>query len=134
MKPAETARIYQAACKAKRQDVSDDQGRHWHRVLREFEARDVETALEAWWADTSLTASGRPRGAYLPEPQELKNLAEHARRKREAAAREPQDVLMWQCKVCMYRAIGFIAHGATPPIRKCPRDGSHLALEKREAA
>ncbi len=87
MTPSETKRVYERACRVKRIAPQDDEGRAWHRVLRKLEARDVEAALDAWWADTTPTLSGRPRGAFMPEPAELKPVAERQQRLREVKTR-----------------------------------------------
>lgn len=87
MKPVETKRLYERACREKRRDAKQDEMNLWHRVLRGFEVRDVESALDAWWASTDRDEKGELRSKWLPSPAELKPLAIAAQRKREAAER-----------------------------------------------
>ena len=135
MKPEETKRIYQSACRAKRVEIVQEESEKWHKVLRPFEARDVETALSAWWADTTSTQTGRPRGAFLPEPVELKPLVQAAQSKREAAAREPRDLLAWECQGQQKHTFsGFIARSKLTPSVQCRYCGARLRLIHREAA
>lgn len=135
MKPAETKRIYEQACRAKRADIVQEEGEKWHKVLRAYEACDVESALGVWWADTTPTQSGRARGAFLPEPAELKPLAEAAQRKREAATREPKDLLAWECQGQQKHTFsGFIARSKLTPQARCKYCNAPLRLIHREAA
>jgi hypothetical protein len=97
MKPAETKRVYEQACRTKRITPQDDEGRAWHRVLRDFEARDVEAALDAWWADTTPNLHGEPRGKWMPTPAELKPIVDRIVAKHAAAKREPQDIVWLEC-------------------------------------
>lgn len=133
MKPAETKRIYETACRSKRAEIVQEEFQRWHRVLRGFEARDVEAGLDAWWADDTPTHNGRPRGAFLPEPAELKPLVEAAQRKREAAAREPQDLLIWRCTKCIHTCTSYIAHSAIIGGNKCRACGAPMACERKAA-
>lgn len=134
MKPAETKRIYEAACRARRITPQDDEGRVWHRTLRDFETGDVEEALDGWWADTTPGHDGQPRGKWLPTPAELKPLVARVRQKREAAAREPQDILRWEC-VNHHRYAGFIARSKpTPPAWPCRGCGSLVTCIERRGA
>ena len=136
MKPAETGAIYEQACRSKRMPSDPDEKTKWHRVLHDFEACDVRAALDAWWADTTPTQTGRPRGAFLPEPAELKPLVVGSRAKREAAARVPQDLVMWRCAgKFQHTCSGFVARGSDTgtPDRKC-RCGADLHLALREPA
>lgn len=132
MKPAETKRLYERACGAKRIVPQEDEGRAWHRVLRDFEARDVEAALDAWWADTTTGKDGRPRGAWLPTPAELKPLAEAAERKRKVADAEPKDYVSWRC-ACGYGMGGFVSRDDRRE-RKCPACGKPMPELSRDAA
>ncbi len=135
MTPHETKRIYEQACRTKRITPQDDEGRAWHRVLRGYEVRDVETALDGWWADTTPSHDGQPRGKWLPTPAELKPLVEKAQSKRVSAAREPQDFLAWECSGCHYTCTGFVARSApVPEGRACPCCRASLNLRVREAA
>lgn len=137
MKPIETKRIYENACRSKRRAPEQQEFELWHKVLRGYDARDVEAALIAWWGDTTPVTSGassRPRGAFMPQPAELKPLVEAAQSRRVTTAREPQDLLLWQCTKCPYRSSGFMARGSEPPGRSCPSCSAPLALAERSSA
>jgi len=121
MKPADTKRIYEQACCAKRIKPQDEEGRTWHRVLREFEARDVEAALDAWWADITPGHDNQPRGKWLPTPAELKPLVKRAEIKRISAQRESMDMIAWECAgPDKHRSTGFYPRSQpTPGGKKC---------------
>ncbi len=135
MKPEETKRIYERACRAKRVVPQDEEGRLWHRVLRSFPAEDVEKALDEWWADTTPGHDGQPRGKWLPAPAELKPLVERIAAQREAARRAPQDLLYWECSGPeQHRSSSFLAQGAVPPVHSCRWCGAPKTLTRRCAA
>jgi hypothetical protein len=121
MNAAETKRIYEASCRAKRIAPQEDEGRTWHRVLRSHEARDVEKALDEWWADTTPDLHGQPRGKWLPAPAELKPFVEKIAAHRESASRETEDMMIWVCSgPVTHTCSGFIAHSEdTPGPKRC---------------
>lgn len=134
MKPAETKRIYESACRSKRIVPNQDEFDRWHKVLRGYEARDVEAALDGWWSDATLTSNGRPRGAFLPEPAELKPLIEIAHIRREAAAREPQDMILWECAgVGRHRSSLFLPRSQPSPNGRQCQCGAELLVFARES-
>lgn len=98
MKPAETERLYVRACRERRLEPQQEEGQAWHKAVKQFELRDVEAGLERWSASTERDAQGNVKSKWLPVASELRALAEAAKKKREAAAAEPQDVLIWQCE------------------------------------
>lgn len=133
MTPTESKRIYQAACRSKRLDIVQEEYVRWHRVLRGYEAKDVEAALDAWWADSTPTLSGRVRGAFMPEPAELKPLIESARDKRLRDKSEPQDWLYWECGN-HHRASSFIARSKPTPAEHPCSCGATLKCVERKTA
>jgi hypothetical protein len=136
MKPADTKRIYEAACKARRMDPVQEEGKEWHDTLRSFEERDVETAMKAWWASTDRDAGGELRSKWPPKAGELKSLVIVAQRKREAAAREPKDFVAWECpwpEGCAWRCTGWRSPEDLRG-RKCDRCGRSMHEALREKA
>lgn len=129
--PTETKRVYEQACRTKRETPQDDQGRAWHRVLRGYDVRDVQAALDGWWADTTPTHSGRPRGAFMPEPAELKPLVEAARRRRETKEQTPKDLVRWRCQGCKCTCCGYVDAGSIRP-PKCTKCGISMDETDRE--
>lgn len=123
MKPAETKQIYERACRTKRLTPSEDEGRAWHKTLRQFEARDVEAALDSWWGDrTPSGIDGRPRGCFLPSPAELLPLVEKARTSREAKTREHRVEIQTHCPGCGAPLSAFVIPGSLAKL-KCPCGG-----------
>lgn len=123
MKPLETKQLYERACRTKRLTPTEDEGRAWHKNLRQFEAIDVEAALDAWWGDrTPSGIDGRPRGCFLPSPAELIPMIEHAQTTREAKAREPRVEIQITCPGCGAFLSAFVRPGALAKL-KCPCGG-----------
>lgn len=133
MKTAETKAVYERECRSRRIVPQDEEGRRWHRALSDYERRDVDAALDAWNSDTTQTSTGRPRGAFLPDPAELKPLVEREVRRRETNAREPRDFVAYQCPECFYRASAFMIRNIARRV-DCARCGKPMSEFKREAA
>lgn len=136
MKPEQTKRIYESACRSRRLDPMQEEGASWHHALRTFEARDVETALLDWNRSTERDSKGDLLSKWLPAVAQLVTLTKAAQRKRETAAREPQDMIVWRCSgQVVHTCTGFVARGASTGTadRKC-HCGAELHLVLREAA
>lgn len=136
MKPEQTKRLYEGACRSRRLDPVQEEGASWHRALRTYEAADVETALADWDRSTERDSKGDLLSRWLPAVARLEALTKAAQRKREAAARVPQDLVMWRCAgKFQHTCSGFVARGADTgaPDRKC-RCGADLHLALREPA
>lgn len=134
MKPAETKRVYERACRTRRMAPQEEEGHAWHRNLRAFELRDVEAAMDAWWASTATDGYGELRSKWLPAPAELKALVAVVEKVRKAKASSPTDYLRWECLKCQRICGGFHPRGdPTPTNRRCPC-GGNLKLIERMAA
>lgn len=111
MKPSETESLYTEACRARRISPQAEEGREWHKQLRQYELKDVRTALDAWTRDTTQTKDGTPRGKWLPAPAELTPLVEKIVRDRETRAAIPRYYVRWLCPKCSYSLAGYLAVG-----------------------
>ena len=133
MTSAETKKIYEGVCRAKRLVPQEDEGRIWHRTLSGFDLQDVEAALDLWWADTTLDSNGNPRGKWLPTPAELKPTVERLAARRAAANREPHDVIRWKCEK-QHTCSGLYARSEPTPIGKRCSCGAALQMIERVPA
>lgn len=135
MKPADTKRLYESACKTRRVTPQEDEARAWHKNLLSFEVRDVQAALDAWWASTARDEKGELRSRWLPAPAELKEFTERAVRRLAVDAAEPQDMVMWECVgEGRHRYTGFYPRSKPTPAKKHCGCGAELrALERRAA-
>ena len=131
MTPKETEAIYTEACRAKRIAPQAEEGRMWHKALKDYEARDVRTALDAWWASTDRDSKGDLKSQWMPAPGELIAFVERAKHKREAAAAIPRFLTCWECPPCRYRCTGFYPKGSDY-IATCPHCGKPMAVFHRE--
>lgn len=133
MNRAEMEKLYTRACKSRRIEPQQEEGQAWLKAFKDFEARDVEAALNAWDNSSELNEQGQPRGKWLPKPVELKPLIEAARRRREANTQGPQDLLLFEC-ASRHKLSCFIQRAKpTPGTKRCPC-GSPMECVKREVA
>lgn len=130
MKPAETKTLYESACKSKRILPQQEEGEKWHKVLRDFEMRDVKAALDAWWRSADRDSKGDLKSKWLPEPAELCLTVQRERRKREVISAEPKVFVGWECPKCRYRCGGYVALDDTQP-RVCRRPGCNTAMAEK---
>lgn len=128
--------IYVEACRAKRIVPQEGELSKWNKALSIFESRDVQSALDAWWKDTTATSTGRPRGAYMPEPAELKPLVEEAARRRMRASSEPKVLARWQCPACGLTMTAFVPASDLRGCncRRCHQPANEIYREKEPAA
>jgi len=133
MKPSETEALYTAACKAKRLVPQKEEGRMWHKALSLYEARDVQAALDKWWASTETNVHGELKSKWLPAPGELKPLVEEVARKRLRAASVPKQCVHWKCPRCGVRMSGCVPETDLRG-RKCPGCTAPMNEEERKAA
>lgn len=133
MTPAETKRLYERECRARRVTPQQDEFNLWHKNLRKFEVRDVDAALDSWNASTATDDKGESRSKWLPKPGELIPFVLAAINQRERAAAAPKDIVGWHCAACNYRSAGVIDRTDSRP-RSCPRCAKLLTEFRREAA
>lgn len=121
MKPAETKAIYEAASRAKRLPVVQEESEDWHKHLRAFEAADVRAGLDLWNASTERDSKGELKSKWLPAPAELKVLAERAQRARLVKESTPKVYARWECPSCRFISAAFVPENDTrgSRCRKC---------------
>ena len=100
MKPDETKAIYEKACRTRRFPYQQDESEAWHKSLRGFEARDVQAALDEWWASAAVDDKGEPRSKWLPTTGELRQITERIQSKRIAKKAEKKLVVDCDCPSC----------------------------------
>lgn len=136
MKPAETKRLYERECRARRITPQQDEFNLWHKNLRKFEIRDVDAALDSWNSCTDTDDKGESRGKWLPKPAELIPLILHEQRARETQQQGPKDRVGLTCTnlQCPYRCVTFLAKGEQVPQRECRLCHAPMTEFYREAA
>ena len=134
MKPTESKRLYERACRVRRVTPCEEEGAAWHRTLHQFDAKDVETALDDWWASTAVDGYGELRSKWPPAPAELKILTAVVKAKRDAARRIPQDLLRFGCSVCAHTCVGFYPSSTPTPSGKRCHCGAEMRSLERMAA
>ena len=94
-------KIYQSACQAKGYEPNDGQFKIWKQVLGWFEEADLNAALASWFTDN----------VTFPMPAELKTLAGHALRQRQAKSATQRYLVVWICLKCNWLMSGYLAQG-----------------------
>ena len=130
MKPSETEQIYGEQCRSRRIAPQEDEGRAWHKYLRQYDAKDVRAALDAWSRDTTPTKDGTPRGKWLPAPVELVPVVERLLREKAARAAVPAFYVRWMCETCKIAKAGFLAHGDSDE-RTCCSSPMKIIVDER---
>ncbi len=132
MKPVESKALYEKACGVRRIKPQQEEYEQWHKNIRDFEPRDVQAALDAWWASTERDRDGDAKSKWLPTPGELLGLVIAARDKRIVRAREPEDLVFLMCSAG-HRSSCFVVRSAEFCKRTC-RCGAEIKVLQREAA
>jgi hypothetical protein len=109
MKTAETKKIYEKACAAKRLKFQQEEYELWHRSLKDLDLRDVETALDAWWISPATDSNGDLKSRWLPAPAELRGMALEVSRRRAAQASITTFMVCWRCPTCRATQTGFLS-------------------------
>ena len=91
----------------------------WFKQLEYASARDLQTAINAWFDGGSK---------WMPKENEIKPLVEQAERKRMVEATTTKELVRWKCPTCKLPACGML-----DPVdfktRNCPRCGHRGMVE-----
>lgn len=134
MKPSETRKIYETQCRARRITPQQDEFEMWHKHLKEFDARDIEAAVDAWNSSTATDNAGELRAKWLPKPAELAPLVRAVIDRRRRERETPKDFVVWGCPKpggCGFTCSGFVD---TLHTKNCPRCGKPMFERLREKA
>lgn len=124
MKKIELEKIYERETRKKGRDKDPGEFAGWAKYLLRFDSRDVQEALVEWGAQSR----------FLPlAKEELLPLVEAAQRKREAAAREPQDLLIWRCRNGHPPCTGYLPRSQPDPERHCRVCREPMICERKAA-
>jgi len=85
--------IYKSACAAAGRLTDPMASAGWKAVLLHFSREEVTAALDTWWNDTEPVQGslvGRPRGATMPKPADLKACIRRARERAYQGSAEVQ--------------------------------------------
>lgn len=100
--------IYIEACRVKGRSPDRPEADQWAKQFELCDASDLRSAVNAWWADTTPTSNGQPRGKFFPQPVELKPLVNAAYTRRLAQASIDKLFAVWRCETCRVSRSGFI--------------------------
>ena len=65
----------------------EDQARAFVRALQSFTSEEVDAAIAAWQSNTAADWDGRPLGAKMPTPADLRSLCQRSEERATAKAR-----------------------------------------------
>jgi hypothetical protein len=114
MQHSEVEKFYQRACGVRRLTPQVEEGREWARILREFDHKDADAAINAWWTNTATDSNGDLKSKWLPTPAELRQAVWAAKRRREVSTSIRKDFVAWKCSSCPYTCSGFSNSAEAP--------------------